>query len=237
MDNETIPQEQGDTQTLLGTGEPRDYQEILPKSDLREDALELVHRLVVIAEYKHQESLSHLQRISHYTMLLASVYGLDDFACETLRFASPLHDIGNLGIPEDILLKPGKLSTEEWELMKTHPTIGAKLLSGSNSPFMQAGQLIAAAHHERWDGSGYPLGLSGDQIPIWARITTVADVFDALTTQRPYESAWSVEDAVEVIRLGSETQFDPWLVETFLKVLPEWLKIRDRFPQKTRRAR
>ena len=198
----------------------------------QEEALEIIERLAFAAEYKHSETLSHIQRMSYYTELLARICGFSERICEIIRFASPMHDIGKVGIPDNILLKPGKLTLEEWEIMKTHTTIGAKLLAGSVSPLLKAGQLIAAFHHERWDGTGYPEALAGDYIPLGARITAIADVFDALTSDRPYEKAWPVDDAVDVIKLGRETQFDPQLVDQFIKFLPEFVAVKQRFPEK-----
>lgn len=199
-----------------------------------EETLEIIQRLVFAAEYKHPESISHIQRVSQYTQLLAKAHNLPECVCKILRLASPMHDIGKVGIPDNILLKPGKLTLEEWEIMKTHTTIGAELLSGSTSPVLQMGQIIAISHHERWDGTGYPRGLARNDIPLSGRIVAVADVFDALTTDRPYEKAWPVDKAVEVITLGSEFQFDPYIVSIFQKVLPEFVKIKQRYSEKTR---
>ena len=145
--------------------------------------------------------------------------------------ASPMHDIGKIGIPDRILLKPGKLDAEEWEIMKTHSSIGADILSGHDSDLMNMARVIALTHHEKWDGSGYPMGLSGDDIPIVGRIVAVADVFDALTSERPYKHAWPVEEAVEEIINGSGKHFDPELVEIFQKVLPTILDIKEQYPE------
>lgn len=192
-----------------------------------EDTLEIIQRLVFAAEYKNPDGLSHLQRISHYGRLLARERGLPKRVCDLIHLASPLHDIGKVGISDSILLKPEKLTPDEWEIMKTHTTIGAQLLSDSLSPILQIGQVIAISHHERWDGTGYPQGLSGTAIPIAGRIMALVDVFDAITSDRPYEKAWPVAEAVEVIKLGSETQFDPHLVKLFEKLVPEFVKIRE----------
>jgi putative two-component system response regulator len=192
-----------------------------------EDTVEIIQRLVFAAEYKNPDGLSHLQRISHYSRLLAGADGLPKRVCDLIYFASPMHDIGKVGIPDPILLKPGKLTPEEWELMKTHTTIGADLLSECTSPILQIAQVIAISHHERWDGSGYPQGLRETDIPIAGRIMALVDVFDALTSDRPYEKAWPLAEAVEVIKLGSETQFDPHLVTLFEKLVPEFVKVRE----------
>ncbi len=197
--------------------------------ELRESRLEIVHRLVSAAEYKDPETGSHIQRMSLYSRVLAREYGLSQSQCETIHLASPMHDIGKIGIPDSILLKPGRLDPEEWSTMRTHTTIGARILAHSTSPLLQAGQEIAISHHEKWDGSGYPQGLQGGAIPLFGRITAISDVFDALTTKRPYKEAWPVEKAIEEIREGKGQHFDPALIDLFFAVLPELLDIRERF--------
>ena len=133
-----------------------------------------------------------------------------------LRLAAPLHDVGKIAIPDNVLLKQGKFTDEEFEVMKTHAALGAKLLTGSGSPVLQMGTLIAESHHERWDGQGYPYGLAGERIPLVGRIAAVADVFDALTQERPYKSAWSEADAVAEIERGAGSHFDPAVVRAFI---------------------
>jgi len=145
--------------------------------------------------------------------------------------ASPMHDIGKIGIPDHILLKPGKFEPEEWEIMKTHAVIGANILEGDDSELMKCAGEIALTHHEKWDGSGYPYGLSGEAIPLVGRIAALADVFDALTSVRPYKEAWTVEAAVDLIKENRGTHFDPDLVTVFLEQLPGILKIRDQFSE------
>ncbi len=199
--------------------------------ELSESRLEIVHRLVFAAEYKDPETGSHIQRMSHYTALIAREYGWKETDCEMIRLASPMHDIGKIGIPDHILLKPGKLDDEEWHIMKTHTTIGSQILSNSNSPLLQMAQIIAASHHEKWNGGGYPNGLQGKDIPLFGRMTALTDVFDALTTKRPYKEAWSIEKAVEFIKTGQGKHFDPQLVGMFEKILPEFLEIRAEFPE------
>lgn len=196
-----------------------------------EELHEIVQRLAFAAEYKNTDGAAHLQRIGYYTELLAKASGLPARDCALIRAASPLHDIGKVGIPEHILLKPGKLTPEEWEVMKTHTTIGAGLLSHATSPLLRMGKVIARSHHERWDGTGYPDGLQGEEAPIAARIMAIADVFDALTTDRPYEKAWPLAEAVEVISSGRELQFDPQLVEVFTTILPQFLRVRHYFSE------
>jgi putative two-component system response regulator len=142
-----------------------------------------------------------------------------------------MHDIGKIGIPDHILLKPGKFEPEEWEIMKTHAAIGAHILDGDESDLMIWASEIALTHHEKWDGSGYPNGLSGEDIPLTGRIAALADVFDALTSERPYKKAWTVEAAVDLIKKNCGTHFDPELVVVLLEQLPEILKIRERFSE------
>ncbi len=199
--------------------------------ELSESRNEIVHRLVFAAEYKDPETGSHIRRMSHYSEITGRALGLDAKACEILFLASPMHDIGKIGIPDNILLKPGPLDRDEWEIMKRHTTIGAKILAGSKSRLLLAGQQIAVSHHEKWDGSGYPQGLKGENIPLTGRITALTDVFDALTTRRPYKEAWPLDRAVQEIRRGRERHFDPAVVDVFETVLPEFLMIRERFSE------
>lgn len=201
--------------------------------DLRDSRQEIVHRLVSAAEHKDPETGSHIKRMSHYCSLLASAYGFNEAGCEAILLAAPMHDIGKIGIPDNILLKKGSLNKEEWETMKTHSSIGAKILSKSKSKLIREGQVIAVSHHEKWDGTGYPQGLKGDTIPLIGRITALADVFDALTTKRPYKEPWPVNQAAEEIRAGSGSHFEPRLVEVFFDILPELLKIKECFPEES----
>jgi len=197
--------------------------------ELYDSRVEVVHRLVFAAEYKDPETGSHIRRMSHYSALIAREYGLNEKDCEQILIASSMHDLGKIGIPDSILLKPGKLEKEEWEIMKTHSSIGAKILANSNSNLIKAAQIIAISHHEKWNGSGYPQGLKKEAIPLMGRITAVADVFDALTSRRPYKEVWSIDKAVEEIKAGKESHFDPDLVDMFIKSLPEILKIKEQF--------
>lgn len=194
--------------------------------ELDQTRLEVIRRLGRAAEYRDNETGLHTIRMSNYSMLIARASGMSEAECELILNASPMHDLGKIGIPDGILLKPGKLDAEEWRVMKTHPAIGAEILMGHDSDLMQLAHQIALAHHEKWDGSGYPHGLKGEEIPLVARIVAVADVFDALTTARPYKEAWSVEDSLSHIRAQSGLHFEPRLVDFFLSVLPEVLEIR-----------
>ncbi len=190
---------------------------------------ETILRLAKAAEFRDDETAAHLQRMSHYCRLLARKRGLDDYACEMLLVASPMHDVGKIGIPDSILLKPGRLTPDEYQIMKQHAEIGYRILSGSDSPLVQMAATIAHTHHEKWNGSGYPLGLSGEAIPVEGRIAAVADVFDALTSARPYKAAWTVEDAVSLMKKGRGEHFDPDLVDLFLGSMNDILDIKHQF--------
>ncbi len=196
---------------------------------LNDSRLEIVGRLGKAAEYKDNETGMHVVRMSHFSELIARELGMDDHYCEVLLNASPMHDIGKIGIPDRVLLKPGKLDHDEWEIMKSHTTMGAEILSGGESEVMKMSEVIALTHQEKWNGSGYPQGLKGEDIPLEARIVAIADVFDALTSIRPYKKAWTVEDAAKLIEQESGNHFDPKLVPLFLKVLPEIVKVKDKF--------
>lgn len=199
--------------------------------ELHATRLQVVQRLGRAAEYRDEETGSHILRMSHICALLAKEIGWDEHRCDLILNASPMHDIGKIGIPDQILLKPGKFELHEWEVMKTHGVIGAKLLEGDDSDLMVMAREIALTHHEKWDGSGYPYGLIGEAIPISGRIAALADVFDALTSSRPYKKAWSVEAAVDLIQEGSGVHFDPSLVEIFMRKLPDILDIKIRFAE------
>lgn len=188
--------------------------------------LEIVRRLGRAAEYRDNETGYHIIRMSKFSQLIGLAAGMDEARAELLLNAAPMHDIGKIGIPDHILLKPGKLDRDEWEVMKTHAEIGAKILSGHHSKLLKMASDIAMNHHEKWDGSGYPKGLKGEDIPLVGRIVAIADVFDALTSERPYKKAWPVEDAIAEINRCSGNHFDPVLVEHFNKVLDEILNYR-----------
>lgn len=197
--------------------------------ELEETRLEVVRRLGAAAEYKDNETGMHVIRMSKTCQLLGQAIGMDEAVCQNLLNASPMHDIGKIGIPDRILLKPGKLDAQEWEIMKTHTDIGAEILGTHTSELMEMARVIAVTHHEKWDGSGYPRGLKGGDIPIVGRIAAVADVFDALISERPYKEAWPVERALELLRRESGAHFDPQLTEKFMDVLPEVLEIKEQF--------
>jgi putative two-component system response regulator len=169
--------------------------------------------------------------MSHVAAILAQRMGWDRQHTELMLHASPMHDIGKIGIPDHILLKPGPLSPEEWAVMRSHPRIGADIIGEHRSTVLRLAREIALGHHEKWDGSGYPQGLAGEAIPASARIVAIADVFDALTTARPYKQAWTVEAAIEQVRRDAGKHFDPTLVELFMGVLPQVLAIRERWKE------
>lgn len=198
---------------------------------LRETQIDLIQRLGRAAEYKDNETGMHVQRMSHYTKLLAMAAGMDEEQADELRMAATMHDIGKIAIPDNILLKPGKLDPEEFTHMKRHAEIGASILEQPRSSLVALARTIAITHHEKWDGSGYPNGLAGEEIPIEGRLAAVADVFDALTSERPYKKAWSVEEAVDFLQSQAGKHFDPVLVPMFVDLLPQVLTIKERFKE------
>lgn len=189
---------------------------------------ETLKRLAIAAEYRDDETYQHTERVGAMAAEIGARLGLPAGQITLLRLAAPLHDVGKLAIPDRVLLKPGKLSAGEWEVMKTHAELGSRLLSGSNSPVLQMAAVIAVTHHERWDGTGYPKGLSAEAIPLVGRVVAVADVFDALTHVRPYKPAWTVERAIQEIERGAGGQFDPRVVAAFLTLRQETLLTEER---------
>jgi cyclic di-GMP phosphodiesterase len=179
--------------------------------------LDTVRRLVLAAEFRDADTAAHIERIGRYASMLAEMLRLPEREIELARLAAPMHDVGKIGIPDQILLKPGPLTAAEWQIMRTHPVIGANILEGSPSPVVQAGRLIALTHHEQWDGGGYPRGLSGDEIPLLARICAVVDMFDALTTVRPYRAGLPFATAVARMEDERGRQLDPYVLDTFLR--------------------
>lgn len=183
------------------------------------------------AEYRDPETASHIARVANYSKMLARLVGLSVEEQEIVYYASPLHDIGKVGISDNILLKPGKLTDEEFDVMKKHPLIGQDILRDAQNVYLQAGAIISLTHHEKYDGSGYPNKLAGDAIHIYGRITAIADVFDALTSVRPYKKAWSFEEATNFIREQSGRHFDPSLAELFLAHIDEVRQIYIKFEE------
>jgi putative two-component system response regulator len=199
--------------------------------ELHETRLQVVRRLGRAAEYRDNETGLHIIRMSKYSELMARGVGMTEYECDLVLNASPMHDIGKIGIPDYILLKPGKFEPHEWEIMKTHAEIGADILSGDETELLTMAREIAYTHHEKWDGSGYPRGLSGNNIPLVGRIVAIADVFDALTSERPYKKAWPVEDAINYIKEQKGKHFDPVLVDYFLSILPAVLEIKEKYAE------
>lgn len=197
--------------------------------ELHETRIEIIRRLVTAGELRDNDTGLHVVRMSWYSRHLAQAYGLPMDVCEQILEAAPMHDVGKIGIPDAILLKPGRLTPQEWDVMKTHTTIGAKILSGSGFDLLRLAEEIALTHHERWDGAGYPHGLAGDQIPLAGRIVAIADVFDAVTSARPYKTAWSVEEARQMILDGAGAHFDPVLAHLFIEQLPHIVELKERF--------
>jgi len=200
------------------------------KQELAVASEETVLRLAKAAEFRDDETAQHTLRMSHYCRLIAEKLGFDRERCELIRLASQLHDVGKIGIPDAILLKPGKLRVEEFALMKEHAMFGFRILSDSKAALLQTGALIARNHHERYDGNGYPDAIAGEQIPIEARIAAVADVFDALTSKRIYKDPMPVSQAKDILCKDSGKHFDPRLVGIFLENMDSVLAIRKRFP-------
>ena len=194
--------------------------------DSHKELLDAVWRLAYIAEFREGSNLSHLERIKGFTQVLGRGMGLTQSEVQLISAACQLHDIGKVGLPEVLLLQQGQYTETELQKIKRHTTIGAEILSNSNSPLLQAAETIALNHHERWDGSGYPHGLVEDQIPMSARLCAVADVFDALTTPRPYKKEITAEDASRLIIGASGSLFDPQLVEVFEDELQAILKVK-----------
>lgn len=199
--------------------------------ELHDTRLQVVRRLGLAAEYRDNETGLHIIRMSKMAVAIAKAAGMDDEQCDLLLNAAPMHDIGKIGIPDEVLLKPGKFEPEEWAIMQTHAQIGADILSGDDSELMRMAHEIAVSHHEKWNGKGYPNALVGDDIPLVGRITAIADVFDALTSERPYKKAWTVDDSVALIKGESGEHFDPQLVEAFLKTLPEIIEIKEKYAE------
>ena len=216
----------------------RDYRASLEKTvalktaQLKNASLEIIWRLMSASEYRDTETGAHIQRMSHYSAAIARKMGLTSKTVETILYAAPMHDIGKIGIPDEILLKPGKLDAKEWEIMKMHTTIGANILKGSKIGFVRMGAIIAITHHEKWDGSGYPNGLKGRQIPLAGRIVALADVFDALTSKRPYKEAFSAKKSHGIIKQGCGNHFDPDVVDIFFSIQDEILKIKATYQDK-----
>lgn len=195
--------------------------------ELEATRFEIIRRLGRAAEYKDNETGLHVVRMSHYARLLAIKLGLPDTFCDLIFNAAPMHDIGKIGTPDAVLKKPGKLNAEEWAIMQQHAVIGAEIIGEHDDPLLTMARRIALTHHEKWDGAGYPYGLVGEDIPLEGRIVAIADVFDALTSQRPYKPAWTIEATMELLESEAGKHFDPKLVAEFKQILLQVVEIRD----------
>ena len=201
--------------------------------DLRRREEEIIHRLTLAAGFKDRETAAHTVRMAQYCRSIAEALGFDEPSCRDIQLAAPMHDIGKVGIRDAVLLKPGRLDDDERRHMNEHTAIGSSILKGSESHLMKVAAEIAEFHHERWDGSGYPHGLAGEAIPLAARIAAVADVFDALTTARPYKPAWSIDDAFAHLEAGAGRDFDPRVVAAFQSARARVLETRRANPDET----
>jgi putative two-component system response regulator len=207
----------------------RTHLSLVAAAALRESRMQIVQRLGRAAEYKDNETGMHVLRMSHFAHALALAIGCGEAWADDLLHAAPMHDVGKIGIPDAVLLKPGPLTADEWNIMRQHPLIGAEILGQHNSPILQMARSISLTHHEKWDGTGYPYGLQGEAIPLASRIVALADVFDALTSVRPYKRAWSVDEALAHIQSQAGQHFDPRLVEPFVALRPQLEAIRHRW--------
>jgi response regulator RpfG family c-di-GMP phosphodiesterase len=197
------------------------------KQEIEDTQKEVVFCMGAIGETRSKETGNHVKRVAEYSKLLALKMGLSEKDAELIKQASPMHDIGKVGIPDSVLNKPGKHTPEEWAIMQTHAQLGYDMLQGSQRPILKAAATVAIAHHEKWDGSGYPRGLRGEDIPVFGRITALADVFDALGSDRCYKKAWPLEEILELLKRERARHFDPALVDLLLRDLPDFLQVRD----------
>ncbi len=192
-------------------------------------SLDTIYRLSKAAEYKDEDTGAHILRMSNYSSAVARRMGQNDRVVESILYAAPMHDVGKIGTPDRILLKPGKLYADEWEIMKQHTTIGGNILGGSDAGFIRLAEVVALTHHEKWDGSGYPKGLKGKEIPLVGQIVAIADVFDALTSKRPYKPAFSIEKSYKIIEEGRGSHFGPDIVDAFFDIEEEILTIKENY--------
>ncbi|WP_206099636.1 HD domain-containing phosphohydrolase [Rheinheimera riviphila] len=204
---------------------------LVQAAELKQTRLQVIQRLGRAAEYKDNETGLHILRMSHYAQVLALASGFTAQHAEDLLHAAPMHDIGKIGIADHILLKPGKLTAEEYQEMQKHPLIGAEIIGDCESVLLKMAKTVALYHHEKWDGTGYPHGLAGEAIPVEARIVALCDVFDALTSTRPYKKAWTVPDTLDYIRQQKGLHFEPRLVDLLEQQLPQILEIKERWAE------
>src|SRR5450830_1601545 len=210
----------------------RTHLSLVRVDELRQTRLQIVQRLGLAAEYKDNETGLHVIRMSHYSRLLALAAGMRASDADDLLHAAPMHDVGKIGIPDNILRKPGPLDADEWKVMQSHATIGGDIIGRHPHGMLAMAYDVAVTHHEKWDGSGYPNGLKGEEIPLVGRIVAVADVFDALTSARPYKEAWPVEKAVEHMLAQRDQHFEGRLVDVFIKQMPALLEVKERWAER-----
>ena len=196
---------------------------------IKSSSLETIHRLARAAEFRDDDTGKHIIRIGNFSASIAKEMGLSEHDVETILYAAPMHDVGKIATPDAILRKPHSLDDDEWEIMQQHCRHGAQILEGSDSELLQVAEKIALTHHEKWDGTGYPGGLRGTEIPIAGRITAIADVFDALTSKRPYKEPFTIEKSFEIIRESRGSHFDPDVVDAFFSIIDDILKIKQEY--------
>ena len=201
--------------------------------ELEKSRFEVIKKLSVAAEFRDNETGLHVIRMSKYAQLIALKSGFSEPEANLLLMTAPMHDVGKIGIPDNVLLKSGKLDENEWAIMRRHPKIGSDMLSSNDSELLKVASQIAMSHHEKWNGSGYPKRLQGDKIPIYSRIVAIADVFDALTTKRPYKDPWSIEKTISFMKAQKGQHFEPKLLSAFFDVFPDILEVRKKHQEPT----
>jgi putative two-component system response regulator len=209
----------------------RTHLSLVRMDELRATRLEIVQRLGLASEYKDNETGLHVIRMSHFSRILGLAAGMTEAEADDLLHAAPMHDVGKIGIPDRILQKPGPLDPDEWKVMQSHALIGAEIIGEHDGGMLALARNIALTHHEKWDGSGYPRGLAGEQSPLEGRICAVADVFDALTSVRPYKKAWTEQEAIDFLMQQKGRHFDPTLVDLFVQQMPAIRAIRERWAE------
>lgn len=210
----------------------RTHLSLVRMEELNKSRLQIIQSLGFAAEYKDNETGLHVIRMSHYSKILALAIGYSKEMAEEIFYAAPMHDIGKIGIPDSIMLKPEKLNEEEWEIIKKHPIIGAKIIGEHSDGLLKTARAISLSHHEKWDGSGYPYGLKKEEICLEGRIIAIADVFDALMTVRPYKKAWKIDETCQYLQEQSGKHFDPELASLFIDKLPEIAVIQEKWKEK-----
>lgn len=201
-------------------------------TELSDAYLHVIARMTSAADKRDHETANHVKRVSLFSEILAKKAGLSEQEARLIALATPMYDVGKIGIADEILLKPGKLTAEEFETMKQHVQIGGDILAGSGSKLLELAREIALTHHEKYDGSGYPNGLKGENIPLCGRIVAITDVFDALTSNRPYKTAWAIDQALNLLTAEKGQHFDPKLVDLFLQAMPEIIEVIQRYQDK-----